>query len=395
MRPGCLDEARLEEAVGLHEENRLGVDGAHGEVHGAAVGVALGEAHAAHAELLRDLGGVVVGGVVEHDDLHVLLGEGGGERVAQELALVGGDDGDADLQGARRYCRPMAREQQPSVSLLLPNRNNEHVLELVLERLAAHTTYDRVEVVAVDDGSEDASREILRRWRDSGRFPAFQLLEREHGGAIEALNAGLEAAGGEVIVQLDADASIETPGWVETMLAMLLADERVGVVTAKVVLDSGLIHACGVNLVGPGGLHDRPSRITEREGRRVWHQRVERPREGTTRGGDGGRRGGLGHRLLHGLPARRCAGRGWLRPWLLAGLVRRSRPLPVDPARRQEGLLLPERARAAHGRAPGEPGGGPAEPSQARGGCLAAAGEPGRVGVPGGARGPRAAHGPQ
>ncbi len=151
----------------------------------------------------------------------------------------------------------------------------------MLERLAANTTYPKIEVVAIDDGSTDASREILRRWRDSGRFPAFQLLEREHAGAIEALNAGLQRARGEVIVQLDADASVETPGWVERMLALLVVDERVGAVTAKVVLDTGRIHACGVSLIGPEGLHDRPSRITERTGRRLWHTRVDRPREGS------------------------------------------------------------------------------------------------------------------
>ena len=85
-----------------------------------------------------------------------------------------------------------------------------------------------------------------------------------------------------MVVQLDADASIETPGWIERMLPLLLLDERVGVVTAKVVFDSGLIHACGVNLVGPEGFHDRPTRITERVGRRRWHQRVARYHEGTT-----------------------------------------------------------------------------------------------------------------
>ncbi len=151
-----------------------------------------------------------------------------------------------------------------------------------MERLAAHTTYPMVEVIAVDDGSTDASREILRRWRDSGRFPAFRLLEHEHAGAIAALNAGLREARGDVVVQLDADASIETPGWVERMLPLLLFDDRVGVVTAKVVLDTGRLHACGVSLLGPEGLHDRPSRITERVGRRVWHTRVDRPLEGTS-----------------------------------------------------------------------------------------------------------------
>ena len=167
------------------------------------------------------------------------------------------------------------------VSLLLPNRDNEAVLDLTLERLATNTTHPAVEVVAIDDGSTDGSRAILRRWRDSGRFPEFVLLEREHAGVVEALNAGLEAASGEVVVQLDSDATVETPGWVERMLSLLLADERVGVVTGKVVFDFGVIQACGVNLVGPDGLHDRPTEITERRGHRRWHHRMRRFPEGS------------------------------------------------------------------------------------------------------------------
>jgi GT2 family glycosyltransferase len=169
----------------------------------------------------------------------------------------------------------------PLVSLLIPNRDTEAVLDLTMERLAANTTYPRVEVVVVDDGSSDGSLDILRRWRDSGRFPAFKLIEREPEGVVKALNAGLEAASGEVVVQLDSDATVETPGWVERMLGMLLLDDAVGVVTGEVVFDFGLIQACGVNIVAPEGAHDRPTRITERAGHRRWHQRVRRYAEGT------------------------------------------------------------------------------------------------------------------
>ncbi|MGI8749106.1 MAG: glycosyltransferase family 2 protein [Thermoleophilaceae bacterium] len=170
----------------------------------------------------------------------------------------------------------------PLVSLLLPNRDNARVLGVVLDRLARNTTYPRTELVAVDDGSTDGSIEILRGWADSARIPGFQLIEQEHAGAIAALNAGLAVASGEVVVQLDADASVETPGWIERMLGLLMLDESVGVVSAKVVIDSGVLHACGVDVVGPEGLHDRLTRITEPVGRRTWHQRVERFAEGTT-----------------------------------------------------------------------------------------------------------------
>lgn len=168
----------------------------------------------------------------------------------------------------------------PPVSLLLPNYNNGHTLQRVLDRLADNTTYSNVELVAVDDGSTDGSRDILRRARDSGRFERFELIEKENTGAIDSLNAALHAASGDLCVQLDADATVETRGWVERMVDLMLLDEAVGVVTAKIVFDSGKLHACGVNVVGAAGWHERGTLVAERAGERLWLNRVLRPYEG-------------------------------------------------------------------------------------------------------------------
>ena len=166
------------------------------------------------------------------------------------------------------------------MSLLLPTYNAAPVLDHVLERLASNTTYPSVELIAVDDGSTDGSGDILRRWAGSGRFPAFRLIQKPNGGAIETLNTALGAATGDVVVQLDADASVETPGWLESMLGLLTSDDRVGAVTTKVVMDSGDIQACGVDIVAESGLRDRPARLLERPGHRTWHFHVDRLREG-------------------------------------------------------------------------------------------------------------------
>ncbi|HLM27070.1 MAG TPA: glycosyltransferase family 2 protein [Thermoleophilaceae bacterium] len=162
------------------------------------------------------------------------------------------------------------------MTLLLPNRNNAGVLDLVLDRLAANTDYPDLELLVVDDGSTDGSQELLRRWRDSGRFSELRLIEREHSGVVDTLNAGLRAARGELVVQLDGDASVETPGWLDRMVAFFATDDRVGVVTGKIVFDWGQVHTCGVDMIGPEGFHDRGARITEPAGRRTNHQRVER-----------------------------------------------------------------------------------------------------------------------
>ncbi len=166
--------------------------------------------------------------------------------------------------------------RRPPVTLLLPNRNNGPVLDLTLRRLLEHTTYPSFELVIVDDGSNDESRSILRRWRDEAAFGHFTLIEREHGGVVEALNAGLAAASGELIVQLDGDATAETPGWLERMVDFQQSDDHIGVVNPLITFDSGYIHAAGINLISATGLHDRGSRPTEPAGSRTLHAHVKR-----------------------------------------------------------------------------------------------------------------------
>jgi GT2 family glycosyltransferase len=160
----------------------------------------------------------------------------------------------------------------------MPNRDNGWILDRTLERLVENTAGSDYELIVIDDGSADDSRDVLRRW--GPRLPDLSVIEREHSGVADALNAGLNAASGDVVVQLDADATLETPGWLERLTAALAGDERVGTVTAQVFFDWGELHACGIDVTGPEGLHDRGSEIAEPVGRRTYHGAVRRRREG-------------------------------------------------------------------------------------------------------------------
>jgi O-antigen biosynthesis protein len=170
------------------------------------------------------------------------------------------------------------RSSGPTVSLLMPNRNNAGVLDLMLSRLAENTTYPDFELIVVDDGSTDSSRRILRRWRDQGRFRSFTLIEADHRGVQASLNTAAEASSGELLVQMDGDATVETRGWLDQMVAFQRSAPAVAVVSAAVILDNGRVHAYGVNLIDPKGMHDRGTEIIEPVGRRTLHSAVRRPR---------------------------------------------------------------------------------------------------------------------
>ena len=80
----------------------------------------------------------------------------------------------------------------PSVSVIIAAYNGAAIIEETLASLQAQTFTD-FEVIVVDDGSTDATREVVAAWPD----PRVRLIAMErNGGPVIARNRGVAAARG-------------------------------------------------------------------------------------------------------------------------------------------------------------------------------------------------------
>ncbi len=91
---------------------------------------------------------------------------------------------------------------QPTVSVIVPAYNEARVILSSLERVLA-STYPALQVIVADDGSKDATSELVRTHYASD--PRITLLTMTNGGKASALNRALLHAKGEIVIALDAD----------------------------------------------------------------------------------------------------------------------------------------------------------------------------------------------
>jgi hypothetical protein len=87
----------------------------------------------------------------------------------------------------------------PVLTVVIVNYDYERFVGEAIES-ALGQTYDAVEVVVVDDGSTDGSREVIGAYGDLVR-PVF----KENGGHSSACDAGFAASEGDVVMFLDSD----------------------------------------------------------------------------------------------------------------------------------------------------------------------------------------------
>ncbi len=161
--------------------------------------------------------------------------------------------------------------KKPLISFILPNYNNQHVIDLFFEKFLENNTYDNYEFIVCDDGSEDDGLQFLYKWQKSGKIKNMQIIAEPHKGIINALNKCLYASKGEFIIRCDGDATIETKSFIEKFLNFYYINpEKIGVITSKVITDGGIVHAIGRNIISPDGLHDRGKIIREKRGQRIW-----------------------------------------------------------------------------------------------------------------------------
>ncbi len=95
----------------------------------------------------------------------------------------------------------------PWVSLVIPARNEAHNIGLCLDGILAQT-YDRYDVIVIDDGSTDETPAILARYAEAHtRLRVFQgaSLPADWTGKCYACQQGVGYAQGEWVLFLDAD----------------------------------------------------------------------------------------------------------------------------------------------------------------------------------------------
>ncbi len=127
------------------------------------------------------------------------------------------------------------------VSIIIPNWNGARFLRTCLNSLRSQT-YRDFEILLVDNGSTDESRELVAR-----EYPEVRVLALGRNlGFVGGCNAGMRAARGEIVVLLNNDTEAE-PTWLEELVRALDENPRAGMAASKLKLfdQREKIHSAG------------------------------------------------------------------------------------------------------------------------------------------------------
>jgi len=118
----------------------------------------------------------------------------------------------------------------PLVSAIVPTYNRAGLVVRAIDSVL-NQSYKSIEIIVVDDGSEDDTQVVLRRYGDR-----IKLLALKNSGPSAARNRGIEASQGEIIAFLDSD-DIWLPNKLERQVDLLeRAGQRVSCCLCNVTL---------------------------------------------------------------------------------------------------------------------------------------------------------------
>ena len=128
----------------------------------------------------------------------------------------------------RQRIIPLLHADPALVSVLIPAFNEARVIASSINQILG-SSYPRLELIVVDDGSTDATSQVVSEGFASD--PRVRLISIPNGGKANAINTALHEARGDVVVALDADTQFET----ETIskLVRWFVDPAVGAVAGN------------------------------------------------------------------------------------------------------------------------------------------------------------------
>jgi O-antigen biosynthesis protein len=124
----------------------------------------------------------------------------------------------------------------PRVSVVVCTYNGGRTLGQCLQSLQ-QLDYPNCEVIVVDDGSTDDTRDIV------SRFPRIKAVHQTNQGLSAARNAGLRAASGEIVAYTDSDCFADRD-WLTLLVAQLMRSGAAAVGGPNLTPEDGWLAAC-------------------------------------------------------------------------------------------------------------------------------------------------------
>ena len=140
------------------------------------------------------------------------------------------------------------------VSVVIINFNSLAYIQRCIETIEAQS-YSPLEILIVDNGSNDGSLEIVQEMARQGRL---RLFVGTNVGSSRANNLGIRESGGEFVLILNADAFPESR-YIERCVEAFRRDDRIGTVIGKIVSDAdpSIIDSAGIYFYREGVAADR------------------------------------------------------------------------------------------------------------------------------------------
>ena len=116
----------------------------------------------------------------------------------------------------------------PRVSVVVVTYNNLDYTRACLESLERFSDWSELEILVVDNASQDGTPAFLAEWARGGALRRI-ILNDDNRGFAAANNQGLAVASGDYLVLLNNDTYV-TRGWVRGLLSHLRRDPEIGLV---------------------------------------------------------------------------------------------------------------------------------------------------------------------
>lgn len=140
---------------------------------------------------------------------------------------------------------------EPLVSIIIPNKDGKDTLKACVDSIFEKSTYKNIELLIVENNSE--TKEIFEYYKELEKDGRVRIINWKSSFNFSAINNfAVKHAKGDILLFLNNDIEVITPGWIESMLGNVQRKE-VGAVGCKLIYPDNTIQHAGI-IIGIGGI---------------------------------------------------------------------------------------------------------------------------------------------